>query len=79
MNNKLQQSWQSYSKAVMPNNAPPIQVQEMRRAFYAGATAMLDITKLLGEEDVSEETGVAALEALQQEIVDFLSLVGKKY
>lgn len=51
----------------------------MRRAFYAGAAAMLSITKQLGDEEISENAGVEALEGLEQEINEFLALVGKKY
>lgn len=79
MAKKLQQGWQSFSDMVMPKNAPPVQVKEMRRAFYAGAGIMLNITKQLGDEEISEDAGVRALEGLEQEIKEFLALVGKKY
>lgn len=35
--------WQGYAKHVMPPDAPPIQTQESRRAFYAGAQGLLGI------------------------------------
>jgi hypothetical protein len=33
--------WASYRRSVVPRDASPVQVQECRRAFYAGATALL--------------------------------------
>lgn len=39
---RLLEEWNSYMKAVFPNGRPtdPIQLQETRRAFYAGALAI---------------------------------------
>jgi hypothetical protein len=37
----LATAWESYRTRVVPADAPPIQVQECRRAFYAGAQAFL--------------------------------------
>lgn len=73
---KLQEQWQSFDQAIIPKNAPPIQRQEMRRAFYAGAFAMLNISKQLGDEDIDMDAGVAVLEGVEQEIQQFFSRVG---
>ena len=35
--------WVSYLEQVMPSNAGPIQIQETRRAFYAGAFALCSL------------------------------------
>jgi hypothetical protein len=35
----LRESWLSYRRDVLPDHAPPVQVSECRRAFYAGAVA----------------------------------------
>lgn len=59
--------WQSFWLAVAPANAPPVQEQEMRRAFYAGCWAMLQTCEAIGADDVSEEAGVAILEELDAE------------
>lgn len=32
--------WRSFERDVVPANAPPVQREECRRAFYAGAAAM---------------------------------------
>jgi hypothetical protein len=33
--------WRNYRNRVIPKSAPEIQILESRRAFYAGASAML--------------------------------------
>ena len=80
MSNKLfQKQWQDFEKSVIPPNAPAVQRQEMRRAFYAGASAMFNLTRKLGDEDVDEDEAVLVLEGLEQELAEFLSLIGVRY
>lgn len=73
---KLAHSWQGYEQQVIPKNAPPVQFQETKRAFYAGAWALLGIMKRIGD-DMSEEQGADALDKLEQEIQDFINKIGK--
>jgi hypothetical protein len=73
---KLSEQWQSYFKKVMPNGGPSIQVQECRRAFYAGAFAALMLVEIVGAEDVSAEAGVAYIQSLIKECRDFNARVG---
>lgn len=40
---RLHASWESYRRVVIPPDAPPVQVIESRRAFYAGAQAFMTI------------------------------------
>jgi hypothetical protein len=40
--------WEGYAKAVLPPEAPPVQAQECRRAFYAGAGAALEAAAARG-------------------------------
>jgi biotin synthase-like enzyme len=37
----MAEQWDSFARAVLPKDAPAVQRQEMRRAFYAGAQGML--------------------------------------
>lgn len=71
----IQQLWESYANEVVPKGAPPIQIQETRRAFYAGATALLQAQMALGDEGVTEEEGVRFFEDISEDIKEFLSLV----
>jgi len=69
--------WESYLKNVVPADAEPIQIQETRRAFYGGAWMLLQTVKRLGDDDFTEDDGVEALEALEQEMKNFVLKVGK--
>lgn len=67
----VQQMWDGFASSVLPKDAPPIQWTEMRRAFYAGCYGMLMACSQIGEESVSEDTGVLRLELWKQECEDF--------
>jgi hypothetical protein len=69
---KLSELWQSYADHVIPPTASPIQRQETRRAFYAGATALFNgVTAGLTEGPEPREEDVRALEALSEELEAF--------
>jgi len=53
--NTIQTEWVSFAEQCIPDNAPTIQIQEMRRAFYAGA---LSVMMLLS--DTEQQTNEAA-------------------
>lgn len=75
--NTLKDDWESFDSQVIPDDAGTTQRQEMRRAFYAGAWSMLCAVERLGNEAVSEEQGVVALEKLKAECQAFVFLVKK--
>lgn len=55
----------------MPPDAGPAQIQEMRRAFFAGARSMLAIMQDVGDDDVSEDAGVIVLQEALEECQEF--------
>jgi hypothetical protein len=59
--------WERYRREVLPVTAPAIQVQECRRAFYAGVKAMLAVLLEIGDDAVSEDEGVELIERLHEE------------
>lgn len=64
----IEQEWLSFSAMIFDKvNPAPNQVDEMRKAFFAGAWAMLCAVKRIGEPDISETAGMQYLEARQQE------------
>lgn len=65
--NTIAEQWAVLEAAVIPKNAPPVQRQEMRRAFYAGAEAMLRLQWGVGDKAVSEDAGVAMMEGWHEE------------
>jgi hypothetical protein len=65
----------SYLLLVVPAGAPPVQIQETQRAFYAGAAAAFALMNRLGEDDVPEHVGVVLLERLDRELKAFSAKV----
>lgn len=72
----VRDGWNEYLRLVLPAGAPPVQVQECRRAFFAGAAQVVLIMERIGEDDVSENAGVEILEATRQELQRFVAAVG---
>jgi hypothetical protein len=71
----LAEAWDSYRRKVIPAGAPPEQITETRRSFYAGAHVMLEAAKKAGEPSVSEDVGVLMFEGIDREILEFYRLV----
>lgn len=67
----IAKAWEEYRTGVLPKNAPPIQVMETRRAFYAGAQCFFAATLEFSDQDTPDERGVDALEAMNQELQGF--------
>jgi hypothetical protein len=66
------EEWQSFRSAIIPSGASAVQVEEMRRAFYAGARAMLTLTlEAVGPDDEAECE--ANLQTLDNELRAFPS------
>lgn len=66
------QMWDLYRSYVVPHDAPPVQVSECRRAFYAGCQSVLmDGLLGIGDDTISEEQGIGHLEALFKECEQF--------
>jgi hypothetical protein len=52
---------------------PRVQVDEMRKAFYAGCAAMLELTLEASAEDRSEEEGATMMSRLNAELDTFFT------
>lgn len=70
MKGAIAAQWESYRSGVMPAAAPAVQVEECRRAFYAGNAAMraeiINATDLLHGRQLTK-----ALNAIDAELVQF--------
>lgn len=67
----IENGWRTYAEHVVPKNAPPVQIQECRRAFYAGAAQMFDaFTHQVA--DLTEDQGVAAMGAISDELAAYV-------
>lgn len=71
----LPQEFDEYRLLVIPAGATQSQVRECRRAFYAGAGAVLTLLHALSGNDVSEDDGVAALGAMRRDLEAFCEAV----
>jgi hypothetical protein len=71
--------WKSFEAGVLvPINTPPVQREEMRKAFYSGVKGGM---KLMTEDivDMTEDDGVAAIQKVLDELDEFvIDLFGKK-
>lgn len=65
-------AWTDFENDVIPLDAPPIQHIEMRRAFYAGAIAILQFTKKIADIP-DEREGMQMLERLHVEKRAFMA------
>jgi hypothetical protein len=72
----MAEQWDQFARAVLPPGTPPIQRQEMRRAFYAGAQGILFgvIAAFAPESDPTPED-LAVMSDLQRELSDFADMV----
>lgn len=70
------QSFATYRSQVIPHEATDVQVEECRRAFYAGAYfLLLNVAHNIGDDTTSEDEGVAELEKLKSECETFATTV----
>jgi hypothetical protein len=72
---RIMAQWQSFSAAVMPLDAHPNQVREMRRAFFAGAGGMLTILMDISRDEISLDQGEEIVEAAMDEYREFVRRV----
>lgn len=74
--NTIDDMWRSFEESVIPATAPPVQRQEMKKAFYAGASSILHMgLGVIGDESVSENAGVAIIQGWQDECQMFAERV----
>lgn len=65
----IAEQWSEFEKTVLdPMGAGPTQRQEMRRAFYAGVSFMLDQNLAIGDDGVDEDDGVKHLASIHAEL-----------
>jgi hypothetical protein len=61
--------WRHVGNPVLPR----VQVNEMRKAFYSGCAAMLELTLVASAEDRSVEEGAAMMSRLKGELDAFFA------
>lgn len=69
----IEKSWLSYRTECIHAEAGQLQLIESRRAFYAGARALLTaITDILEPGEEATDADIAMLEAIHVELNDFM-------
>lgn len=64
---ELNQRWQTYKSKVIPRDAPAIQMVECKRAFFAGAGAVLEIVSRPQPDAASMLSCTRAVEGMTAE------------
>jgi hypothetical protein len=70
-NNRMMREWETFAQAVMPPNVSPLQVREMRRAFFGGVTSLMNVFQIVSRDDISEDAGTEMLEQVHEECRQF--------
>ena len=66
-------AWRSYAEQIIPVNAPDVQRQELRRAFYAGAASMFGgIMAMLEPGTEPTDADLENMNALQGELDQYV-------
>ncbi len=74
---RVAESFATYRARVIPPSAPEVQVEECRRAFYAGAYFLLmNVAHNIGDDSTSEDQGIVELEKLKAECEAFAATLG---
>lgn len=74
----LADMWNTYAQLVIPPNMPPAQIALHQFAFYGGASYVLDLLEVISRPEVSEDTGVALIQRLRQELERFAAQQGAR-
>ena len=72
----MAEQWDSFARAVLPSGCSSDQRREMRRAFYAGAHAILfKVIMSLAPDSEPTSDDLAMMDNLQQELSAFAEAV----
>ena len=70
------EQWGEFARQVIPANAHPLQRKEMRRAFYAGAQAvMFRVIAALAPEGEPTDEDLLVMSDLERELSEFAEAV----
>lgn len=76
--NTINGKWRMFIDAFFPGDTiPAIHHDEMQKAFFGGAAAVINIMIGMAEDDISEAAGAEMLESLRKECVDFRRSIKK--
>ena len=73
----IKAQWEEFKKATIPKEAGETQLQETRRAFYAGAKVLFDSFLSASENQLNDLDGAKIIEGYDNELHEFMSRIGK--
>lgn len=69
----VETAWLAYRAQVIPPDAPPIQIRETKKAFYAGAGTLLDsLTVILGPGHEPTESDLLIMDGIAEELRQYV-------
>ena len=68
MKREIEAAWAAYRRLVLPKDAGVIQVEECRRAFYAGAYTVFTAFHEIGEPEIPEDEGIVRMTEMGVEL-----------
>jgi hypothetical protein len=75
----IESAWLDYREKVIPADAPDIQIDETRKAFYAGAGQLFQsILRVLGPGEEPTDADLTIMDGIQEELEAFLKDVIEK-
>jgi len=78
--NSIEVEWQGFAKMVFANMSPSkTQYVEMRKAFFAGAWALFNMTEEIGAPEVTEQQAVDHLEGIRTECLAYRAQLITEY
>lgn len=77
MNRRIEEAWTDYRRKVLHKDAPPVQLIECRRAFFAGVETLFQIQNSAYDGSTPEPTeeDLQILSDIQDELQEFVTLV----
>lgn len=69
----ISDEWQSFRRSVIPASAPPVQIRESKRAFYAGAASLFSAIIAILDPSSNEPTeqDLRVMDSINQELQEF--------
>ena len=68
----MAEQWDQFARGVLPAGCPPVQRQEMRRAFYAGAQAILfKVIHSFAPETEPTDDDLKIMQGVHEELQEF--------
>lgn len=69
---RIEKEWNSYRLAVIPAGAGEIQIEECKRAFYAGAATLHhELMEMLSPGDETTDADLENMQAIHDELIAF--------